>query len=311
MHIAIVVTAELVIAARATVRSVRRAVPTAVPVVLDVDKTYTAVGDEEVLHLEDLELDADELDRAAILLDPEQLTRLLQVHLASRLLRRGSSVVITSPGIVYLLSPERVLDAAGEDGVCLVARTSALPDDGNRPDIAALTEQGTYSTDLIGLTPAASTRTDVWVEVASDWTTGSSWLDLVAGLIPHQTLRDDSVLVSRWNTGAADVIADDDGRLSRDGSAIVAVDLAGLEPSRPWVFDTRDDVKVRTLLSQHPALAELVAREADERLTDPVASTDTPVGHTRARSTRNRRISSSAQSPCCARCSGSTRPPML
>jgi glycosyltransferase involved in cell wall biosynthesis len=270
VHIAIVVNDGQARAARATIRSLLRVEPGASAVVLDLVGDYAPVSLEEVLRPADLDVDADVLDRSAILLDDDQLVRLLQVHLAARALRSGRPVLVSSPGVVFTSSPRRVLDAALGSGVCLVARTSALPRDGRRPDVKDLAEQGGHSTDLVALAPPALEHLAPWLDVAGDWTAGPDWLDLVAGVVPHDTLRDDSVLVSRWNTGPTTPLrALDDGGLALHDEVVVAVDLTSVDPARPWIFDPRSTVRSRTLLSEHPALAALVARDASERSAEP------------------------------------------
>ncbi|MEV7961896.1 glycosyltransferase [Oerskovia paurometabola] len=278
MHIAIVVTAGQAAAARATVRSLQAVEPSATPIVLDVGGTYTVTGGEEVLRPAALDVDAGPLHRSAILLDDEQLVRLLQVHLAARSLRDGASVLLTSPGVVFTSSPRRVVDAARATGACFVPRTSSPLTDGRLPDLEALSVQGVLSTDLVGLAPAGVEHLTRWLAVAHDWTVGPSWLDLVAGLVPHSLLQDDAVLVSRWSTGASALLRTEGSRgMTLDGDEVVAVDLSAMDPARPWIFDTRDDRRSRTLLSEHPALAALVAHEAAERASEAGSASSDPL----------------------------------
>ncbi|CAL8972056.1 hypothetical protein CELL_01194 [Cellulomonas sp. T2.31MG-18] len=91
-------------------------------------------------------------------------------------------------------------------------------------------------------------------------------LPLRSGTPDHSVRLDASTLAS-----ARSVSASETGELAADGVPVSSVDLSGLDPDRPWLFDARES-HPSALMSRHPAVAAFVAEvaarvRADERAT--------------------------------------------
>ncbi|WP_435736713.1 glycosyltransferase family 4 protein [Cellulosimicrobium sp. PMB13] len=264
MTVVVVATASTNAAARATVRSVGRVDPSSPVVVLAVDEGYEPVRDEEVRRPEDVVPGA-ELHRWAALLEEEQLVRLLGVRLAAELLAAGREVLVVAAGVVLLSSPARFTGRVEETGFVALPRATAPLGRGPEDSASSLVPRPRLVSDLIALGPVILPSLPSLVRLLESWEVGDAALDLFAMAVPVTVVRDDAVLVTRWNTPPSAGFDEDGTALRRDGRGVVALDLGGLDPARPWLFDVRSDDPPMLLLSEHPALAHRCATEAEER----------------------------------------------
>ncbi len=269
MDLLVVSTTNTVAQVRLTARS---ALDVGLPVqVLDLDGAYRAVGAETVLApaeagLPDRELHAD------VLRHPLAVVRALaaQRFVAHRAAcGEDATVLVAAPGVLFVGDPAPLAVAATRSGLALVTRPSPPGDDGRRPDFADLRDGGALET---ALTAVRTTRSDVlsiWAGVLRelgpdpDSVPGHAWL-APAATLPHAAVSEPSVLVSPWSLRAGHVLATtEDGHLTLDGSPVVAVDLTGLDPARPWLLEGNASGDPRARLSDHPVLAARVAAAAD------------------------------------------------
>jgi glycosyltransferase involved in cell wall biosynthesis len=84
------------------------------------------------------------------------------------------------------------------------------------------------------------------------------WLDPVPVMFPTDIVHDVGVQVADWNLHARDLTADH----QVDGRALRTFHFRGFDPARPYLLDAEMGANPRILLSEHPALAALVAERA-------------------------------------------------
>jgi len=264
VQIALVSTSPTLAQARATVRSAFEATPTCAVHVLDLDGTYLAMRDEQVVTPQDLGVDTRELHVRAILLEPEGLARWTQPALLRHALRAGSTVLALSPGVLLLRDPSELADLASHNQVALIARNlGTLSADGFWPGPVDLLADGSYNPHLLAVSHEATAFLDMWEQLAADPRTASDrWLDAAASLLPHHTVHSARFLVSAWTGPSARIDEAADGTLEVDGAPAVTLDLTGLDPEAPWLLEAHADGPPRIRLSVHTGLARLVALHA-------------------------------------------------
>jgi glycosyltransferase involved in cell wall biosynthesis len=246
--------------ARVTVASVLSVLPAALVDVLDVDGTYVPVGPERVLTAAEVGLTATELHRALVLLDPAALACRLATLTLRAVTRDAEVAVWLAPGVRLLAPPSALAHAATVNGLALVARCPgvvALSAPGTLPPVAETPTA--YATEIFAVASPADPLLTLWDDhVTSDLAT-DHWVDLAAGCHPHETDRHPQVLVTADSLSADhDVSYDSTSKqLHIDGHRVTAVDLAGFDPSTPWLFDARRPTARSLKLSDHPALAAL------------------------------------------------------
>lgn len=230
--------------------------------VLDLDGSYRPVGAERVLRGTDVGVPDAELRRAALRRGAAPLARSLQPALVGALAvddGRDEVVLVLAAGVLLLSSPDELERCAAECGLALVARDRGPePPDGRHPDTTDLAELGAHDPALIAIR-AATVGGDALAHWAAAEGQHARWLDVVAAVAVHETVRDAAVLVGGWTLRSTHHLTADGG-LALDGRPVVAVDLSELDADSPWVL--RPGVRApRALLSEHPALAALVAAE--------------------------------------------------
>ena len=289
VHIAVVSTRSSAPLARATVRRTAHAVPSARTHVLDVDGSYVPVGPERVLTPADVGLTDAELHRRATLHEPTDVVRGLYPALVRDILATTpepatATVLVIQPGVLLLRWPAAVLDAGARHGICLVARTPlVLPVDDRWPSFDDVARAGAYAPQILALRGRQHALLDLWERAAAEvGGTGDRWLEIASSRLPHHTVHDVAALVSPWNLTSAHRIdptrgVEVDG-LVLDGHDVDAIDLTAWDPYRPWLLDARPPGDPRARLSDHPALAALVTRIADDLRADARAGTDRQPG---------------------------------
>jgi len=248
--------------ARLTVRRAQAAVPQAAVHVLDALGTYVPVADEVVHAPSDLGISSTELHRRALLLEPEQLTRWLLAGLARHVGRDGEALTLVAAGIVLLRPPEL---PQGTDLVLASFTAGVALDDRRHPDAEDLERTGPYA-GLLVLRDTTREALDVVAEAAEH---GSRrWLDVVAESLPHTVVDDPAFLLTVGSLRPGARLDTRSGALTLDGRPVTALDLAGLDPHRPWLLDARTAGDPRGRLSEHPVLADVVRRAAAEMAAD-------------------------------------------
>lgn len=271
MDILVVTTSGTAARARSTVRS---ALPFGAVTVLDLDGGYQPVGEEHVLGPDGVPVTTTELHRWAVRhpLDVVR-SRAAQRHLAHR--DPGSrAVVVVEPGVLLLSAPDRLVAAAAEAGLALVARAGRLPDDRREPTPADLLAAGPHSPALLAVRPDRGDALAAWADGLRATDDVAAWPQLAAGTVPHAVLRDPAVLLSSWSLLPEHVVADGDrAGLLLDDRPVTALDLTRADPAVPWLLDAGVSGDPRARLSEHPALAARVAtalaRLAEDEVTSP------------------------------------------
>ena len=245
MIVAVVATASCVSATLETVRASLAELPQCRCEVLDLDGLYSAQGAEHVRTPEELGL---RLDQIRLTHDDSIVANSLTAIWAAHLLDEGEPVLAITPGVLLQSAPEWDLNPLTTVAVV----RSADPTNRGNPEASVL------ATEMFMLGADALAHRAVLQSLVNDWRSAGRWLDLFAPLVPHRIIVDDAVLISRANSGPETTLELADGRLVRDGRGVVALDLTGLDPERPWLFDGRPGGSSGPLLSRNPALASAV-----------------------------------------------------
>jgi glycosyltransferase involved in cell wall biosynthesis len=264
VQIALVSASPIVAQARGTVGSGFDAAPTCSVYVLDLDGSYTPVGDEQIVTPRDVGLNPRLCHVRTVLLDPGGLVRWTQPALMRHVLRAGPTVLAANAGVLFLQDPSELAELASEHQVALIAHSAeALPADGTWPGPAHLLASGSYSPNLVAVSREATGFLDLWEQLAADPRTASDrWLDVAASLLPHRTLHAPRFLVSSWTGSSAGIHEAADGTLEVGGDPVLAIDLTEIDQDAPWLLDARADGPPRVRLSSHPGLARLALNYA-------------------------------------------------
>ncbi|KAA2246011.1 glycosyltransferase [Solihabitans fulvus] len=190
----------------------------------------------------------------------EQLRAVLRPRLLTHLLADGLPVLCLDPW-VQVLGPvtDQVVGATRRSPLVLLPRVlRPLPDDGLRPGQEDLVDVGLYDPGFIVVGPTAAPFLSSWTdEAARNPETAAGFLDSAPALTDHKVLRDARVGLSVWNAGQRQLHRDADGRLTTLGEPLLTVHFAGFDPQRPWLLSADFADRPRTLLSEHPLVADL------------------------------------------------------
>lgn len=266
MHVVLVSTRATAAHARASARYAARHQGLDVTV-LDADGWYAPHGAERVLRPTEAGLGDAALHRLAATVPPDRLAAAL-LPSAVEAAGDGRPVLALAPGVLLLADPAPLVDDV--PGFAVALRAAAGPPDDRRPSVADLAADGVASTHLLLLV-------DPPAGLLADWRRGAAagpggrWLD-VAALRGGATVLPPTALLQPTSLRRDAVVAGGPDALTLDGEPVVAVDLTALDPRRPWWWGTAADADDRGRLSEHPALAALVARVAAEVADDERAS---------------------------------------
>lgn len=271
MDIVIVTTSRTAALARLTARSTPAPGPDLL--VLDLDGSYRPVGGERVLMPADVAIGTAELHGWAVRYADDAVRSLAAQRLVTDRAARGDGdvVVLVEPGVLLLATPDDLVAAAAEHGLALVARSAVPPDDGRHPTVAEVLRAGGFAPGLLALRPDRPDVLTVWAAAAE--TTdgcGTGWLVGALATVPHTVLRDPATLVSAWSLAPEHVVRSVGGQLRLDERPVVALDLTELDPTRPWLLGGSPAGDPRARLSDHPALAAVVAEVAEQVAADRV-----------------------------------------
>ncbi len=204
--------------------------------VLDLDGTFLATGRAQVIVPDELGLTPRELHRRLATGTPAAVTRGLLGELAQHLRSRAArdtAVLALAPGVLLLGEPAGWLElAAGH-------RAARAPGDGEAPSGGP------------GLVAIA-------VDAPDD--------------APTAVADDPALYLGPATLTSIHQIAEAGPGLLLDGRPVVAVDLSGVDPARPWLFDADHPGRPAPRLSDHPHLATFVAARAAQMRRMPPAA---------------------------------------
>ncbi len=160
-------------------------------------------------------------------------------------------------------SLEPFIAALPAGGVALVPRVASLPDDGMRPDYAALLDAGEINPAMVAVSrgDAASTFLDWWLRRREEGAVSDGRRLSLA----HEQLREIVVVAdpgcgaSYWNLHERPLARDGD-RVTAAGSALRTMHFGGFRPDRPYWL-SEDATRVRVI--EDPVLSELCGDYAE------------------------------------------------
>jgi glycosyltransferase involved in cell wall biosynthesis len=261
MIIAVIATESCAAATRETVRAALAVYPVSRCEVLDLDGRYRPQGRERVSTRDEVDL---RVDAIRLTHDDATLLTALTALWSAHLLEDHEPVLGLVPGVVLQGEPEW---RDGPETTVAVVR-AVDPTSGFDPEISLLANE------LFLLGTGALRHRPVLHRLAADWRTANRWLDLFVARVPHCIVIDDAVLVSSVNSGPETIVDVNDSGFTRAGRPVVALDLVGLIPDRPWLFDGRPGSSSGPLLSRNQALAALVEDIASRERLDIVSTED-------------------------------------
>lgn len=236
----------------------------------------------EIIGEADLDLCADDFARMAFGYDERELREALRPFAVAHVLGRGfNSVLLLSP-TSYIVGDLRPSIEFAETRVVTLApvRSSAVPGDGLRPTATELHRSGLYGPSWMAFTERARPIVRWWCDRVSmaesehladvgvlgdqrllDWA-ALEFGDLIG--IDH----DPGLAVGYWNVDERNL-----RRTERDyrcGDApLRLLDMRGFDPARPWSLGSDVADQPRVILSEQPALRELVAEYSVQRADTP------------------------------------------
>lgn len=265
MQVVVISWTQVAARARSSVRHARRV--GADVTVLDLDGSYRPAADETVLGVDALDVTPSAVRRGVA----RRGAAATATSLVPALVRRTAAaadapVLVAAAGVLLLAPPAALLAGAREHGLAVLARDPGpLVPDARHPDLADLAEHGSYADTLLAV------RADA--PVLERWEGADPAdprrLDTLVSGQPHATLRDATDLLGAWSLRPGHALAGDP--LALDGTPVVAVDLSALDADEPWLLDDRFEAP-RARLSDHPALAALVAAEVAAWAAEPPAA---------------------------------------
>lgn len=249
------------------------------------DTPFTAVlvdGDDEtadrlraqgitVLRVEDLPgvgaLDAAQL---RTYYDVTELCTALKPLLLTHLLDtdpQGTAVHLDAD-ILVVREIEGLDDAARRAGIVLTPHIRRpIPRDGRTIDEKVLLRAGTFNLGFLAVSAAARPFLRWWwerlaIDAVNDQSGGlftdQRWVDLVPSLFPHVVVHDPGWNVAYWNLAERPLRRDRDGTLWAGDGLLRFFHASGYDPRRPHLLSSHQGDRPRVLLSEHPALVELL-----------------------------------------------------
>jgi len=218
----------------------------------------------------DLGVEPAELAELATACTADQLCAVLRPRLLETLLASKLPVLYLDPWVQVLDSvTEPVLAAVKRGPLVLVPRAlRPLPDDGLRPDPAELLETGVFDPGFLVVAPGAEPFLhNLAGQLRRTPDATKAVLDTAPALVNHHVLRDSTIGLSVWNADHRDLSRGEDGVMTILGTPLRTVHFAGFDPRRPWLLSADFAERPRTLLSEHPLLADLCTTYRAELVT--------------------------------------------
>ncbi len=221
----------------------------------------------DVVTPDELNLDAAEFRRMALLYDVTELSTALKPWALELLLDRGAEVAVyLDPDIYVYSSLEEVEQAARHDGILLTPHTvSPMRRDNLRPSEADIMGAGVYNLGFIAVNKDARDMLGWWQErLRRDSIsapermlfTDQRWIDLVPGYFDHGVLRDPGYNVAYWNLDSRPVERTGSG-YSVAGRPLRFFHFSGYRLETPWILSRYVADRPRVLLSEHPVVRQL------------------------------------------------------
>lgn len=218
----------------------------------------------------DLGVEPGELAELATACTADQLCAVLRPRLLETLLASGLPVLYLDPWVQVLDSvTEPVLAAVKRGPLVLVPRAlRPLPDDGLRPEPAELLETGVFDPGFLVVAPGAEPFLhNLAAQLRRTPDATKAVLDTAPALVNHHVLRDSTIGLSVWNANHRELSRGEDGVMTILGTPLRTVHFAGFDPKRPWLLSAGFAERPRTLLSEHPLLADLCTTYRAELVT--------------------------------------------
>lgn len=222
-----------------------------------------------VVRAEDLPgVDRRRLDEMRTYYEVTELSTALKPVLLRHLLAADGVATYLDPDIL-LTAPLDELDAeARRAGIVLTPHvTSPIPRDGATIDEQVLLRAGTFNLGFIAVSGEAGPFLDWWWErlvtdALNDQPAGlftdQRWIDLVPSLFRHTVLRDPGWNVGYWNLWERPLSRGPGGALLAGGAPLRFLHASGYDPRAPHLLSGHQGPHPRTLLSEHPVLAEVL-----------------------------------------------------
>ena len=181
-------------------------------------------------------------------------------------LEDAETVVYLDPQVLVYESLSPFIAAAPPGGVALVPRVGSLPDDGLRPDYAALLDAGEITPAMIAVSrgDASGVFLEWWLRRREEGEISDGRrLSLAHEQLPGiAVVPDPGYAVSYWNLHERP-LARDGERVTASGSLLRTAYFGGFRPDRPYWL-SEDGTRVRVI--DDPVLSELCGEYAERVL---------------------------------------------
>ncbi|WP_250442509.1 glycosyltransferase [Actinotalea sp. C106] len=250
------------------VEHARRALPGAHVIVLDLDGTFPLADGCTVLAPTDVGIDQRHLHLAALTSGPAVLARRTYPALLEHVAPTKGPVIALRPGALLVGRPAALVDDLTQPVLC--SRVPDVTGDDLWPQVHDAARRGAYSAALLAAPDTSSllalwkacVARPLWLPTDSDEADDARWLDVAAARVSHQTLGVQEGLVSAWSLTSDQALTVDEHGITVDGRQVVGIDLTAFDHHLPWLLDSVPHGNPRGRLSEHPALAGVVARAA-------------------------------------------------
>ncbi len=247
--------------------------------VIDDYEGYIDPADEPFELVTPAELDIEGFARMAVLYDVVELSTAVKPWLLRWLLARSPDdmAVYLDPDMRLYARLDEMFAAVSEHGLVLSPHSvDPMPRDGKRPNEQDILIAGTYNLGFIGIGSgsfadellawwAERLETDCIVDPTRGFFVDQRWIDLVPSMAESfHLLRDRGFNVAYWNLPARPIGRDADGTWRAAGVPLRLFHFSGFDRTRPHQLSKHQN---RISLSNHPELAELCDRYANELLT--------------------------------------------
>jgi hypothetical protein len=222
----------------------------------------------EVVRPEDLDLDAGEFHRMAMIYALVELATALKPWLLRHLLSRpdAKAVMYLDPDIRVYAPLDEVSALAEAEGIVLTPHvTSPIPRDGKMTDENTILSAGMYNLGFIAVGAQAQPFLDFWmarlarecrVDVSKNRFVDQRWIDFVPSVFGGRVLRDPSYNVAYWNLEHRD-LRWTEGGYRVDGLPLHFFHFSGFDVTAPSLLSKWQGARPRVLLSERPDLARI------------------------------------------------------
>jgi len=224
----------------------------------------------------------------ATALKPRFLSYLLSAHF-------GPAIYL-DPDIYIYSSLDPIFGALAESPIVLTPHTiKPIPRDGLETSEQTIRHAGIFNLGFIGVSPLAEDFLEWWherlvtdaiVDLAQGLFTDQRWIDFVPSLFEFRTLTDPGLNVAYWNLHERNLLIDESGVITSNGSMLKFMHFSGFDPESPWRltkhtgdrarFAIGDSVAARVLCDEYAH--RLVIAGHTERKKQPYGFDRTPTG---------------------------------